>query len=788
MFCRGVIDQRLYKILSKKPVPIDFKTLLNASQYAAVVYNDGPSLIVAGAGSGKTRVLTYKIAYLIEHGYPAASILALTFTNKAADEMKRRIAAVVGEQKAHYLWAGTFHSIFSHILRREATVMGYTQNFTIYDAEDARGVVSGLIKEMQLDEKTYKPKSVTARISAMKNRMITPKTYAEQNDLRQDDMHRRQPRFHEIYALYCQRCRLSNAMDFDDLLLNTFTLFCDHADILRRYQQQFAYVLVDEYQDTNLVQHRIVAMLGALHQRVCVVGDDAQSIYSFRGADIDNMLYFRQQYKGCRLFKLEQNYRSTQTIVDAANSLIAKNVQQIPKTVFSELSVGRKIEVLSNFTDGDEAETVAQIVCKLVRGGGSYADVAVLYRTNAQSRMIEKMFRKNRIPYKIYGGLAFYQRKEIKDALAYMRLVINRNDEEAFKRVINYPARKIGATSVGRILETAHQHHVSPLQVITDAAITPLRGQTAKNAVEFCSMIERFVTDNATLDAYQMARNVVERSGLLAELSNDAADPDNVERKANVDELLTAIHEFCDQRVNNGSPDLQLADFLAEVSLLTDQDVEKEELYNRVTLMTIHSAKGLEFRYVFIVGMEEELFPSSLCMSDRELEEERRLCYVALTRAKERCYMSFAKSRFRNGMVIYTQPSRFLQDIDARYMDMPDTFTPTNLRSGIYDGDGIELPLSSSFASRHTTQQSPPNRPSCTGHFKPLREVSAPALSGGVVDTLQVGDRVRHATFGIGGVQRIDGQDGNRKAVIEFADGSKRTLLLKYARLEIIKS
>ena len=646
---------------------------LNESQRNAVLYNDGPSLVIAGAGSGKTRVLTYKIAYLLEQGYQPWSILALTFTNKAAREMKERIARRVGEE-ARYLWMGTFHSIFSRILRSEAHVIGFTSNFTIYDSSDSKSLIKSIVKEMHLDDKTYKPGMIQSRISNAKNHLVLPDAYASNADLYQNDVNAKVPATRDIYHRYWERCRQSDAMDFDDLLVYTYLLFRDHPEIRQKYAGQFRYVLVDEYQDTNFAQHSIVLQLTKEHQHVCVVGDDAQSIYSFRGANIDNILKFTQLYKGAKLFKLEQNYRSTQTIVCAANSLIEKNSEQIRKEVFSEKAKGEPIGVFNAYSDVEEGEIVANQILRLrSREHYSYNDFAILYRTNAQSRIFEEALRKHNLPYKIYGGLSFYQRKEIKDIISYFRLAVNPNDEEAFKRVVNYPARGIGDTTLNKIIDAATQNHVSLWKVLEEPltyGVSVNKGTHAK-LQGFREVIENFIREAAEKNAYEAGTLIVRQSGIMNEIYQ-SNDPENLSRQENIEELINGMHDFCATREEEGNENVRLTDFLSEVSLLTDQDSDKEGDAEKVTLMTIHSAKGLEFKNVFVVGLEENLFPSALSLNSyKELEEERRLFYVAITRAEEHCYLSFAKSRFKYGKMEFSSPSRFLKDIDVHFLQLP---------------------------------------------------------------------------------------------------------------------
>ncbi len=625
---------------------------LNESQRNAVLYNDGPSLVIAGAGSGKTRVLTYKIAHLLENGYNPWNILALTFTNKAAREMKERIARQVGEQRARYLWMGTFHSVFSRILRAEAQHVGFTSQFTIYDSADSKSLLRSIIKEMGLDEKTYKPGMVQARISNAKNHLVSPSGYAANKEAFTEDQAAKVPALRDIYRRYWERCRQAGAMDFDDLLVYTYILFRDFPEVLARYREQFRYVLVDEYQDTNYAQHSIVLQLTKESQRVCVVGDDAQSIYSFRGADIDNILYFTKIYPNTKVFKLEQNYRSTQTIVCAANSLIAKNERQIRKEVFSEKEKGEAIGVFQAYSDVEEGDIVTNQIAALRREHDySYSDFAILYRTNAQSRIFEEALRKRGMPYKIYGGLSFYQRKEIKDVIAYFRLVVNPNDEEAFKRIINYPARGIGDTTVGKIIAAATENNVSLWAVLCEPltyGLTINKG-THNKLQDFRGLIEEFISTQSEKNAYEIGTEIIRQSGIINDVCQDNL-PENLSRKENIEELVNGINDFCAVRQEEGNPNVSLTDFLSEVSLLTDQDSDKEGDGEKITLMTVHSAKGLEFGNVFVVGMEENLFPSGMAGdSPRAMEEERRLFYVAITRAEEHCFLSFAKTRFRYG-------------------------------------------------------------------------------------------------------------------------------------------
>ena len=767
---------------------------LNVSQREAVLYNDGPSLVIAGAGSGKTRVLTYKIAHLMELGYDPWNILALTFTNKAAREMKERIAKQVGE-RARYLWMGTFHSIFSRILRVEAETIGFTSNYTIYDTSDSKSLIKSIIKEMQLDDKIYKPGSVQSRISNAKNHLILPDAYASDPSIVKADMEAKMPVIRDIYRRYWERCRQSNAMDFDDLLVYTFLLFRDYPDIRLKYASQFRYVLVDEYQDTNYAQHSIVLQLTLENQKVCVVGDDAQSIYSFRGANIENILKFTQVYKGAKLFKLEQNYRSTQTIVSAANSLISKNHEQIRKEVFSENSQGEAIAVFQAYSDVEEGEIVANKIVQLrYREHCSCDDFAILYRTNAQSRIFEEVLRKRSIPYKIYGGLSFYQRKEIKDVIAYFRLAVNPNDEEAFKRVLNYPARGIGDTTLNKIVTTASMYGVSLWAVLCQPLTFGMsinKGTHAK-LQGFRDLIEGFMADVREKNAYEVGRTIVMQSGIMNDIAQDPT-PENLSRQENLEELVNGMHDFCATREEEGNERISLVDYLAEVSLLTDQDSDKEEEGAKVTLMTIHSAKGLEFKNVFVVGLEENLFPSSMCGdSIRALEEERRLFYVAITRAEERCYLSYAKSRFKYGKTEFCTPSRFLKDIDLCYLSLPQGDQldqridegASRFRSS-YESKVSFTPRLKPVSDRPKAQIIPPVQQTRT-----LKKVSSIASSRPAASpsagALQVGSMIEHERFGIGEVVNLVGTGDDCKATVKFRNAGEKQLLLKFARFKVI--
>jgi DNA helicase-2/ATP-dependent DNA helicase PcrA len=775
----------------------EYLNKLNESQREAVEYNEGPSLVIAGAGSGKTRVLTYKIAYLVHLGLAPQSILALTFTNKAAREMKERIAAITGDQTARRLWMGTFHSIFSRILRYEAEHIGYPSNFTIYDTTDSKSLLKAIIKEMQLDDKVYRLGMVQSRISNAKNALVTWKAYEQSKELMQHDIDSKVPLLREIYKRYQNRCQQAGAIDFDDLLLQTNILFRDHPQVLEKYRSFFQFVLVDEYQDTNFAQHLIVQRLCEQHRRICVVGDDAQSIYSFRGANIDNILQFKNQYPGCRIFKLERNYRSTQNIVNAANSLIHKNKEQIHKNVYSEKEEGSKVRISASYSDYEEGYAVASAINELrLRKDYDYADFAILYRTNAQSRILEEALRKRGIPYKIYGGLSFYQRKEIKDIISYLRLIVNPHDEEAFKRVINYPSRGIGDTTVGKVISAATDNNVSLWTVLNapvDYAL-PINSGTAKKLTDFREMIERFIEQNTRLSAEEMAAIVVKESGIVSSLFQDRS-VEGISKQENLQELLKGIAEFCELRREEGVEQVSLADFLSEVSLLTDQDNDKDEQANKVTMMTVHAAKGLEFKNVFVVGLEEELFPSSMSKDNpRAVEEERRLFYVAITRAEENCVLTYAKSRFRNGQSTMCSPSRFLKDIDVRFLDVPadssaDTFAAARER--------FQRPaFTSPFQQPRAVEKEEPSFISPVAQAQQRQRLtkvetttSTPASSSAPASDLsglRVGAKVRHDRFGEGEVIAIEGDGGNAKATVAFTHFGQKQLLLKFARLTII--
>ncbi len=781
----------------------DYIEELNEGQRNAVLYNDGPSLVIAGAGSGKTRVLTYKIAYLLENGYQPWNILALTFTNKAAREMKERIARQMGSERARHLWMGTFHSMFLRILHVEAGHIGFTSQFTIYDTADSKSLIRSIIKEMGLDEKVYKPGMVQARISNAKNHLVSPAGYANNKEAYEGDRAAKVPALRDIYQRYWERCRRADAMDFDDLLFYTFLLFRDHPEVLARYQEQFRYILVDEYQDTNFAQHSIVLQLAKNHQHVCVVGDDAQSIYSFRGADIDNILYFTKVYPDTKVFKLEQNYRSTQTIVRAANSLIEKNQWQIRKEVFSEKEKGEAIGVYQAYSDVEEGDIVVNKIAELRREKRyAYSDFAILYRTNAQSRIFEEAMRKRSMPYRIYGGLSFYQRKEIKDVIAYFRLIVNPNDEEAFKRIINYPARGIGDTTVGKIIAAATGHNVSLWTVLCEPLAYGLNFNkgTVGKLQAFRELISAFITDAAEKNAYEIGADIIRQSGIINDVCQDNS-PENLSRKENIEELVNGMSDFCAQRQEEGNPNVLLGDFLSEVSLLTDQDSDKDGDDEKITLMTVHSAKGLEFKNVFVVGMEENLFPSGMVGdSPRALEEERRLFYVAITRAEEHCFLSYAKTRFRYGKMEFGSPSRFLKDIDIRFLRLPQdagmfrrveeeaaAFRRENARGFAPDREDAPYGGKERVSVRPKQQIIAPTVPRNLKRVAPSANTASTSPSaGGSANCVQQGQLIEHERFGLGEVLKVEGEGDNAKATIRFKNAGDKQLLLRFARFKVL--
>ena len=832
---------------------MDLLNDLNEAQRAAVEYIDGPSLVIAGAGSGKTRVLTYKIAYLLNQGMKPWSIMALTFTNKAAREMKERIGRLVGDDLAQHLYMGTFHSIFSRILRAEAEHIGFNNNFTIYDEADSRSLIKAIVKEMGLDDKSYKPAAVHAKISMAKNNLVSAESYASDAAIYEQNKRAQMPEVGKIFLAYVQRCKQANAMDFDDLLVLTHQLFREHEEIRQKYAARFDYILVDEYQDTNHVQMSIVMQLCKEKLRVCAVGDDSQSIYSFRGANIDNILNYQKQLKGTRLFKLEQNYRSTQTIVKAANSLIKNNRNQIKKDVYSENAVGEKLQYKPAYSDKEEAVIVAKDIKRIKRQDNcEYHDFAILYRTNAQSRSFEEEFRKQGIPYRIYGGLSFYQRKEIKDIIAYFRLVANPDDEEAIKRIINYPARGIGATTVMKIADCAHQNQVSFWEVIGEPAQYGLnvnKGTLAK-LDNFRLLISSFIERSHTTDVYELGDAIIKESGISQDIMS-GRDADDLARQENLEEFLGGMSAFVEERREEGRMDEAfLTDYLQDVALLTDADSEGAKDEPRVSLMTVHAAKGLEFATVFIVGLEENIFPSPLAaMSVRELEEERRLLYVAITRAEKHCILTNAKNRFRYGKMEFDNPSRFIDEIDDRLIEAQDEM------GGSYLGGGSSYDRSSSYGERSsygggygkrmpwdqkrrvsdreedvpewkrvTSQFRPDPKPASdtsssssssreslsSGNFKSVRALDAArrilgnnrsssvsstssvsssagsSSSGSSFGALKEGCKIEHQRFGVGVVRKIEGQGENAKATVEFQNSGTKQLLLKYAKYTIL--
>ena len=751
---------------------MDFINELNENQREAVVNTEGPTLVIAGAGSGKTRVLTYRIANLLSKGVPAYRILALTFTNKAAREMQKRIATLVGQGNASNLWMGTFHSIFSKILRVEAEHLGYTSNFTIYDSQDSKNLIKSIVKDLRLDDKVYKPNDVLGRISMAKNNLVVAQAYAQSAKIVAADQAAKKPMITEIYKYYQLRCRQSDVMDFDDLLLQTNILFRDFPEILEKYQKKFDYILVDEYQDTNYSQYLIIKKLAEQHKNICVVGDDAQSIYSFRGARIENILNFRNDYPGYKLCKLEQNYRSTTTIVDAANSIISRNKEQIPKKTFSENEEGDKIRVMKAMSDKEEGFQVAQEIFRISQNEqAEFNDFAILYRTNAQSRIMEEALRKRNIPYKIYGGLSFYQRKEIKDLLAYLRLTVNQNDEEALKRIINYPKRGIGDTTVDKLKEVALKYNASIWTVLCNLNKVPgvVSAATAAKLTHFRQLIEGFTELAKEANAYDTTYRIAKTSGIIDDLSADDT-PEGVSRKENIQELLNAVKDFSETAYNEGRDD-KLPSFLEGVALLTDQDSEKPEDNNKVTLMTIHSAKGLEFENVFIVGMEEDLFPAQQsAYTPAALEEERRLFYVALTRAEKKVVMTYATTRYKNGNVVYPQPSRFIAEIDPVYLE--GFFTPTRSR----EDRQLQVP------GRVTRMAKPTLSPQPNVEIPDVDTSRLQAISG---DTVVPGMIIYHPNFGAGKVITLDGLGVNKKAKVLFAKHGQKVLLLKFAKLYV---
>lgn len=833
---------------------MDLLNDLNESQRKAVEYIDGPSLVIAGAGSGKTRVLTYKIAYLLQQGVKPWSIMALTFTNKAAREMKERIGKLVGQELAQHLYMGTFHSIFSRILRAEAQHIGFTNNFTIYDESDSRSLIKTIVKEMGLDEKVYKPASVHSRISMAKNNLMSAENYARDKELYQADQRAKMPRVGDIFITYVQRCQQANAMDFDDLLTLTFKLFQEHEDIRKKYADRFDFLLVDEYQDTNHAQMRIVMQLCKEKERVCAVGDDSQSIYSFRGANIDNILSFQSRFKEARLFKLEQNYRSTQSIVEAANSLIKHNSNQIPKNVYSKNDKGESLIYKPAYSDKEEALIVCREIKRIKRQDDcQYSDFAILYRTNAQSRSFEEEFRKQGIPYRIYGGLSFFQRKEIKDVIAYFRLVANPNDEEAFKRIINYPARGIGNTTLAKIATCALDNHVSFWQVISSPEHYGLgvnKGTLAK-LESFRLMISGFVEKSASMNAFDLGDTIVKESGISADIyKSGSRDPEDLARQENLEELLGGMQSFVEEcREEGREQEAYLTDYLQGVALLTDLDSKGDDDKPRVSLMTVHASKGLEFPTVFVVGLEENVFPSAIVSTLRELEEERRLLYVAITRAEKHCVLTSAKNRFRYGKMEFGNPSRFIKEIDSAFIqedsEMPhddNGFGSSGYGRGGYGngGYGGRMPwdnhsISSQFkpdrkdysdgeddfrtngrggyrtsgrddfrsSSRDDFRTSGRSGSGLDSRFKSVRGLeaarrimgSSSSSSGSALGSstssagsgrLVEGAKIEHQRFGVGTVLKLEGSGENAKATVQFVNSGTKQLLLKFAKFTII--
>ena len=808
---------------------MDLLNDLNDAQRAAVEYIDGPSLVIAGAGSGKTRVLTYKIAYLLSQGMKPWSIMALTFTNKAAREMKERIGKLVGDDLAQHLYMGTFHSIFSRILRAEAEHIGFNNNFTIYDESDSRSLLKAIIKEMGLDDKAYKPAAVHARISMAKNNLVTAESYDSDPAILEQNKRAKMPAIGKIYVAYVQRCRQANAMDFDDLLMLTFQLFRDHEEIRQKYAGRFDYILVDEYQDTNHVQMSIVMQLCKEKLRVCAVGDDSQSIYSFRGANIDNILNYQKQLPGTQLFKLEQNYRSTQTIVEAANSLIRHNRNQIQKEVFSKNDKGEKIQYKPAYSDKEEALIVAKNIQRIKRQDDcGYDQFAILYRTNAQSRSFEEEFRKQGIPYRIYGGLSFYQRKEIKDIIAYFRLVANPDDEEAFKRIINYPARGIGATTVMKIADCAHLNRVSFWEVIGNIEHYGLNVNkgTQTKLENFRLLISSFIDRSHTLDVYELGDAIIRESRISEDIMS-GKNADDLARQENLEEFLSGMQTFVAGRQEEGRMDeAYLTDYLQDVALLTDADSEGEKDEPRVSLMTIHAAKGLEFATVFVVGLEENIFPSPLAaVSVRELEEERRLLYVAITRAEKHCILTNAKNRFRYGKMEFDNPSRFIDEIDASLIEGGEEAPESSFggerssfggygsssRYGSDGGYGGRMPWDRERSGYGRDYQNA--KPVASQFmadpkpgFKSVRAVNAvhrimgdtttsssvasagssASNASSVAGSLSEGCRIEHQRFGIGKVLKIEGTGENTKATVEFQNAGTKQLLLKFAKFTIL--
>ena len=769
---------------------IDFKKILNPEQYKAVTHPGGPMMIIAGAGSGKTRVLTYRIAWLMLNGTDPFHILALTFTNKAAREMKERIAEVVGESEARNIWMGTFHSVFARILRREADRLGYPHNFTIYDTEDSSKAVAQLIKDMKLDKDVYKPKQIRDRISILKNNLITPKVYARTPELLEQDEMAKRPRFLEIYKKYNDKLFRAGAMDFDDLLLKTNELLALHPDVLAKYQNQFQHILVDEYQDTNHSQYLIVRALADKYRNITVVGDDAQSIYSFRGANIQNILNFQKDYPEATVFKLEQNYRSTKNIVGAGNSLIEKNKKKLPKVLWTSNEEGPKVKLINAFTDADEARIIAQdIADNRLRHQLNYSDFAILYRINSQSRALEQALRNFNIPYRIYGGLSFYQRKEIKDVLAYLRLIVNEKDEEALRRIINFPARGIGSTTLNKLTVAAETYHLSLFELMEKLSEYPqitINAGIRRKLQDFTVLIRSLQVKSKDLNVYELTKELLKQTKLLDEYRKEGTQ-EGVNRINNIEELINAMQDYIEEQHELADGDTSLTGFLQNVALMSDLDkADQEDDADRVTLMTVHMSKGLEFPYVYVSGLEEGLFPSMQSITTRDdLEEERRLLYVAITRAKKRCMLSYAEMRYRWGKPNEAEPSRFLSEIDAKFLDtgaMASSQGGNILDASIFESD---LP----FGKKRPRPNRSNKKAEISASIKPkknLKKISE--LRDGDEDIIQLnpGDRVKHDRFGTGTVKEISGKGKDMKAKIEFDHTGTKTLLLRFSRLEKI--
>jgi DNA helicase-2/ATP-dependent DNA helicase PcrA len=760
---------------SIKHMTTNYLNDLNESQKQAVINTEGPALVIAGAGAGKTRVLTYRIVHLLQKGVPAGKILALTFTNKAAKAMRERIDRIVSPEIARYLWMGTFHSIFAKILRIEGARLGYKSNYTIYDSSDSKSLIRSIIKELNLDDNIYKPGVISSRISTAKNSLVTASMYASDPLMHDYDKSSRMPLLADVYKTYASRCFKANAMDFDDLLLNTNILFRDFPDVLAAYQERFSYVLVDEYQDTNYSQYLIVKKLAASHQNICVVGDDAQSIYSFRGARIENILEFKNDYIDYQLFKLEQNYRSTQTIVNAANTIIANNESQIHKKVYSMNEAGEKIQVFQAITDSEEGFNVASdIFDKRFSQQLNWSDFAILYRTNAQSRIFEETLRRKNIPYKIYGGLSFYERKEIKDILAYFRMIINPEDEEALKRSVNYPKRGIGDTTIQKIFELAATFNVTPWSILPEAGKYPehFNSGTVRKLTMYVDVINSLRLNSDTTDAFVKAREIAIGSGIMRELK-EGKSPEEVSRYENLEELLNAIKVFTEAAETNGEPSI-LESYMANVALLTDQDTETEEDRNKVTLMTMHSAKGLEFKHVYIVGMEDTLFPSPMSSgSARELEEERRLFYVAVTRAEKQATLSYALNRYKWGNLERCSPSRFLREIDQQFLYYPQT-------------GGKPFQINNRIAGKPSSIREEPQTYKKDDRLKKFRRTELTRdvpFTASDSSLFSEGDTVQHERFGNGIIISVEGQPPNTTATVKFEKEGSKKLLLRFAKL-----